>query len=235
LDWLATEFMASRWDMKYMHKLMVESATYRQSSTSRIDLLERDPSNRLLARQSRLRLSAELIRDGALAVGGLLNPAVGGKSVRPPQPSGVIELGFVFDDKAWKESTGPDRYRRGLYIQFLRTTPYPQLQIFDAPDSLLPCSRRERSTTPLQALDLLNDPVFFEAAHALATRIALDERESFDDRLNHAFRLCLARELRPQERRRLAEYYRQQKEILERNPELIETLPSKSFSSCNLE
>jgi hypothetical protein len=224
LDWLATEFMASGWDVKKMHKLMVESATYRQSSKASPELDSRDPGNKLLARQVRLRLPAELVRDVTLAASGLLNPVIGGKSTRPPQPPGVIELGFGGTQAKWKESTGSERYRRGLYILFLRTTPYPQLLTFDAPNALLPCSRRERSTTPLQALNLLNDPVFMEAAQVLATRILREERGSLTDRLNYAFRLCLAREPRPQERDRLIQYCQQQKEILGRKPELVASL-----------
>jgi hypothetical protein len=186
-----------------------------------------------LARQSRLRLGAEFIRDSTLAVSGLLNPAVGGPSVRPPLPSGVLSHGFGGASK-WKESTGADRYRRGLYILFLRTTPYPQLVNFDAPDSMLPCSRRERSTTPLQALNLLNDQVFFEAAQVLAARILRDSQGGLSDRLAHAFKLCLAREPSPGERFRLTQYFEEQKAILERNPRLAETLfPAKELDGIS--
>ncbi|MGH9673463.1 MAG: PSD1 and planctomycete cytochrome C domain-containing protein, partial [Bryobacteraceae bacterium] len=124
LDWLASEFLRSGWSAKTMHRLIVTSATYRQSSRMRPDLDERDPDNILLARQGRLRLPAELIRDSALSAAGLLNPAIGGRSVRPPQPKGVAELGYANSVK-WEQSGGPDRYRRGLYIHFQRTTPYP--------------------------------------------------------------------------------------------------------------
>ena len=170
LDWLACEFEDRGWSMKRMHKLIVMSAAYRQSSAVRKDLEARDPGNALLARQSRLRLPAELIRDEALSVSGLLNPAIGGKSVRPPQPAGVAELGYANNVK-WVESKGADRYRRGMYIHFQRTTPYPMLMNFDEPDSNTSCTRRRRSNTPLQSLNLLNDPVFFEAAQALAARV----------------------------------------------------------------
>ena len=143
------------------------SATYRQSSKVRKELVNRDPDNSLLARQTRLRLPAELIRDAALESSGLLDDRIGGKSVRPPQPTGVAELGYANSVK-WVESKGADRYRRGFYIHYQRTTPYPQLINFDAPDSNVACTRRTRSNTPLQALNLLNDPVFLEAAQALA-------------------------------------------------------------------
>ena len=224
LDWLATEFMRNGWNLKQIHKLIVNSSTYRQSSKVTPELQSRDPNNKLLARQARLRLPAELIRDATLAASGLLDSAVGGKSVRPPQPSGVVELGFGGSQAKWKESTGPERYRRGLYILFLRTTPYPQLVNFDAANSLVPCSRRERSTTPLQALNLLNDSVFMEAAQVLAIRMLREERGSVLDRLNYGFQLCLSRAPKPQERDRLLNYYQQQKGILNRKPELVDSL-----------
>jgi hypothetical protein len=233
LDWLAMEFMANDWNVKKAHKLIVTSATYRQSSQTRKVLESRDPYNKLLARQSRLRLPAELVRDAALATSGLLNPEIGGKSVRPPLPAGVAELGYAGSVK-WKASVGPDRYRRGLYTFFQRTTPYPELMTFDAPNSLLSCSRRERSTTPLQALNLMNDPVFFEAAQVLAARIMREMPGSVNDRLDYAFKLCLARAPRPQEKDRLLNYYRQQKEILGQEPESIDTLfPAKNLEGVN--
>ena len=137
LDWLAVEFMDNSWDVKAIQKLILTSATYRQSSRIREELQERDPDNRLLARQSRVRLSAESIRDTALAASGLLNRKIGGQSVRPPMPKSVIELAFGMNDYVqWSESEGSDRYRRGLYIFYQRTIPYPQLSTFDAPDSL---------------------------------------------------------------------------------------------------
>ena len=223
LDWLAVEFMDSGWNLKHIHKLIVTSATYRQSSVARKDLKARDPSNELLARQVRLRLSAELVRDAALAASGLLDTRIGGKSVHPPLPPGVADLGY--DKKiAWTASGGNDRYRRGLYIFFQRTTPYPQLVTFDAPDSLLACSRRERSTTPLQALNLLNDSVFFEAARGLAARIMREKSGSLQERLHHAFLLCLARAPGADERERLIRFYHQQKKLLSQDPATAQAL-----------
>ena len=230
LDWLATEFMGNGWNMKGMHRLIVESATYRQSAKVRDDLQERDTHNQLLARQAHLRLPAESIRDAALAASGLLNRTIGGKSARPPLPPGVMELGF-FGKGKWKESTGADRYRRGLYTMFVRTTPYPQLINFDAPESLLSCTQRERSTTPLQALNLLNDPVFVEAAQVMAVRILREERGSWEERLNYAFRLSLGRDPQPQEKDRLVGYYQQQKQLLEKQAELADSL----FPAIDLE
>ena len=224
LDWLATEFMGNGWNMKGMHRLMVGSATYRQSAKVRDDLQERDAHNKLLARQTHLRLPAESVRDAALAASGLLNRTIGGKSARPPLPPGVMELGFGGGKGKWKESMGADRYRRGLYTMFLRTTPYPQLVNFDAPESLLSCTQRERSTTPLQALNLLNDPVFVEAAQVMAVRILREERGSWEDRLNYAFRLSLGRDPRAEEKDRLVGYYQRQKQLLEKQVELADTL-----------
>lgn len=191
LDWLASEFVSAGWSRKKLVRLIVTSATYRQSSASRADVVDRDPSNAWLARQNRLRLPAELIRDNALTVSGLLKPTVGGKSVFPPQPSGVSELSY--SKKDWDEDIGPDRYRRGLYVFLRRTSPYPMLVNFDAPDTLSSVSRRERSNTPLQALNLLNDPVFLEAADALAYRVLQFPAERFEDRFERVIRWCLAR------------------------------------------
>lgn len=218
LDWLASEFLAKGWSRKQLHRTIVLSATYRQSSKIRKELLSRDPENSLLARQSRLRLPAELVRDSALASGGLLNTAIGGESIRPPQPAGIAELGYANSVK-WEESEGPERYRRGLYIHFQRTTPYPQLMTFDAPDSNVSCTRRLRSNTPLQALNLLNDPVFLEAAQGLARRVLLEPAESISDRMDYAYELVLAREPRPSERERLGGYYDRQLGILQNDPE----------------
>jgi hypothetical protein len=223
LDWLAVEFPDHDWSMKYMQKLMVMSASYRQSSVVRKELEGRDPDNVLIARQARLRLPAESIRDEALAASGLLNTAIGGKSVRPPQPAGVAELGYAGSVK-WPESKGPDRYRRGLYIHFQRTAPYPMLMNFDEPDSNTTCTRRSRSNTPLQALNLLNDPVFFEAAQALTARVLRETPADLPRRLDYAFELCLARPPAAHERARLIDYYEQQKKLLEKDPKAAESM-----------
>ena len=192
LDWLASEFVRLGWSRKALVRLIVTSSTYRQASLARDGASQRDPDNSWLARQNRLRLPAELIRDNVLTVSGLLNPAIGGKSVFPPQPGGVSELSY--SKKDWEEDTGPDRYRRGLYVFLRRTSPYPMLVNFDAPDTLTSVSRRERSNTPLQALNLLNDPAFLEAANALAYRVLQSREEAFDRRLDQLFRWCLTRE-----------------------------------------
>ena len=217
LDWLAAEFRdpaGMNWSLKELHRLIVTSATYRQSSAARPELADRDPLNAMLARQARLRLPAELVRDSALAVSGLLTRTVGGPSVRPPQPDGVSALTYANAAK-WVESTGPDRYRRGLYIWFQRTSPYPMLMMFDSPDANVCVVRRERSNTPLQALTLLNDTVFVEAAQALAGRVvAVDESE----RVDLAVRLCLARHPTPAERDRLLELFAEMRALAAADP-----------------
>jgi hypothetical protein len=201
LDWLATEFMARGWSMKAMHRLIVTSATYRQSSHARPELATRDPRNRLLARQTRLRLEAEAVRDVTLAASGLLVPKVGGPSVFPPQPAGVFAFTQVQRD--WKPSPGADRYRRGLYTYFWRSAPHPALMAFDAPDSTSTCTRRNRSNTPLQALTLLNDRAFYEFAQALAVRVLRECPGNDAERLAYAYRLCLARAPSAKEQQRL--------------------------------
>lgn len=193
LDWLASEFVARGWSLKALHRLIVTSGTYRQSSHARPELIDRDPNNVLLARQARLRVEAEVVRDLSLAASGLLAPMIGGASVRPPQPAGISELTYA-DSAKWQESSGADRYRRGMYTHFQRTSPYPMLMTFDSPDSNVACTRRERSNTPLQALTLLNDPVFVECAQSYARRVLMECQGSTRDRLSFAFRLGLGRQ-----------------------------------------
>jgi hypothetical protein len=169
LDYLALEFMDRGWSQKQIHRLIVTSATYRQSSQGRADLKAADPENRLLARQNRLRLDAEIIRDSALAASGLLSRKIGGRSVYPPLPAGANSVTQV--KREWKVSEGEDKYRRGLYTFFQRSAPHPGLVLFDAPDATVTCTRRIRSNSPLQALTLLNDDAYFEFAEALAGRL----------------------------------------------------------------
>jgi mono/diheme cytochrome c family protein len=190
LDWLATEFVAKNWSMKAMHRTIVMSATYRQSSRARPELNTLDPRNRMLARQNRVRLDAEIVRDAALTASGLLNETIGGPSVYPPQPPGVYN--FTQVPRQWEPSKGPDRYRRGMYTFFWRSAPHPGLTVFDAPDASLTCTRRNRSNTPLQALTLLNDQAFVEFAQGLALRV-LKENKGDEESLKSAFRLCLGR------------------------------------------
>ena len=191
LDWLATELVARGWSLKALERLILTSATYRQSSRIRSESAAIDPDNRLLARQSRLRLDAEVIRDASLTASGLLTQTLCGPGVFPPQPEGVMDLGQM--RRKWTTSTGPDRYRRGLYTFFWRATPHPSLLVFDAPDATRVCTRRARSNTPLQALTLLNDAASMEFAEALAARFIREAPSDDESRIRHAFRLCLAR------------------------------------------
>ena len=215
LDWLASELIDSGWSLKHVHRLIATSATYRQSSQWRGDLAQGDPANRLLGRQARLRLPAETLRDAALAVAGLLDPAVGGPSVRPAQPAGVAELGYANSVK-WAESPGSDRYRRGVYIHFQRTTPYPFLANFDLQERNVARCSRERSNTPLQALNLLNDPVFFEMAQGLAYRMLRETPDRpFEERLERAYEIALGRGPRASEREAMRAYFMRQRALLE--------------------
>jgi hypothetical protein len=211
LDWLATELIRQNWSLKALHRLIVTSATYRQSSRARPDLEVVDPNNRLLARQARLRLDAEIIRDVALSASGRLNGAIGGPSVFPPQPDGVMTLGQT--KREWKTSSGADRFRRGMYTFFWRATPNPALVVFDAPDATSACTRRARSNTPLQSLTLLNDEGFYELAQAMAARV-LKEAPNHHQ-IDYAFELCTARKPTRPERDRLRQLLDQQ--LLEGN------------------
>jgi hypothetical protein len=213
LDWLAAEFIRGSWSLKHMHRLIVTSATYRQASISRPELVERDPRNLLLGRQQRVRLDAEILRDVGLSASGLLNLTLGGPSVHPPQPEGVYA--FTQVKKNWTTESGPDRYRRGLYTFFFRSSPYPLLTTFDAPDFQTVCTRRPRSNTPLQALNLANDPAFLEMAQALASRVTREvpgsAAEQLHARLERAFVLCLSRPPARDEHAVLAAYYERER------------------------
>jgi len=184
LDWLARELVRGGWSIKSLHRLIVTSQTYRQSSVETEAQLERDRLNLFLARQRRLRLDAELVRDVALVASGQLAPRLGGPPVFPPIPDGATAVGQV--KRAWKTSTGDDRHRRGLYTFVYRASPPPALVVFDAPEGFTACTRRNRSNTPLQALTLLNDPAFVELADALAEVVAKEGVEA-------AFRRCTGR------------------------------------------
>ncbi len=193
LDWLAVEFMERGWSLKELHRLIVTSATYAQSSHVSAELSARDPYNRLLARGPRFRVDAEVVRDIALAASGLLNPKVGGPSVFPPAPDFLFQPPVSYGPKIWPESKGDDRYRRALYTFRYRSVPYPVLQNFDAPNGDFSCVRRTRSNTPLQALTTLNEPLFLECARALAQKTVREGGSTDADRVVFAFRRCLAR------------------------------------------
>jgi mono/diheme cytochrome c family protein len=196
LDWLAVEFVARGWDVKAILRTLVTSATYRQSSRLSATLRARDPENRLLARGPRFRLDAEQIRDNALAISGLLVRQVGGPSVKPYQPSGLWEqvaVGGNYSSQSYMPDSGPALYRRGLYTYWKRSMPPPALVTFDAPARELCTAARPRTNTPLQALVLMNDPVFLEAARALAERTLREAAPDRAARLTYAFRLCTGR------------------------------------------
>jgi hypothetical protein len=196
LDWLAAEFMEHGWSLKHLHRTILNSATYRQSSQLTPDnpvAMTVDPDNYLLSRQSRFRVEAEIVRDLAVVASGLFSEKVGGPSVYLPQPDGIYD--FTQNKKDWPTSTGPDRYRRTMYTMFYRSAPYPLLQTFDAPDFSTVCTRRSRSNTPLQSLTVANDKVFTELAEGLARRtLAASELTSDKDRCREMFLTCLTRD-----------------------------------------
>jgi hypothetical protein len=200
LDWLATEFIASGWDVKAMQKAMVMSATYRQSSKATPEQRERDPENRLLARGPRFRLPAEVIRDQALAVAGLLTAKLGGPPVKPYQPDGLWEqLSVIENKKLYVLSEGDDLWRRSVYTYWKRTAPPPAMVTFDAPTREYCVVRRGRSSTPLQALVLLNDETFTEAARRLAERMIHEGGSEPSKRIAAGFRLATSRAPQPSE------------------------------------
>jgi hypothetical protein len=210
LDWLAVELVNRGWSLKRLHRLIVTSATYQQSSRVPPELLEQDPQNRLLGRGPRVRLEAELIRDSVLKCSGLLADRLGGPSVFPPQPPGVSSEG-AYGPLAWNVSQGRDRYRRGLYTFSKRTAPYAMFTTFDAPSGEACVARREVSNTPLQALTLLNDAVFIEAAQQLG-RLTAAQPLSVEDRATFLFRLCLTRPPTSSELTPLVRFFQEQTE-----------------------
>ncbi len=193
LDWVAVELMAHDWSLKHIHRLIVLSGTYRQSSDVSAELLAADPDNRLLARGPRFRVDAEVVRDIFLTASGLLERKIGGPSVFPPAPAFLFQRPVSYGPKTWNVETGPDRYRRAIYTFRFRSVPYPALQAFDAPSGEFATVQRPRSNSPLQALTTLNEPLFFECAEGLALRALVQEGDSDQDRLTYAFRCCVAR------------------------------------------
>jgi hypothetical protein len=229
LDWLATEFVATKWDVKKMQRLIVTSATYRQDSAVTPDLLERDPENRLLARGPRFRLPAEMIRDNALFVSGLINDKIGGPSVFPYQPKGLWEemaFGGKFSAQTYVQSHGSDLYRRSMYIFWKRSVPYPSLNTFDAPDREKCTARRTVTNTPLQALVLMNDPTYIEAARAFAARDMREAGPNETDRIRYAFRMATDRDPTPKEEAILEGLYRKERTHYESNKAATDKLLS---------
>jgi hypothetical protein len=218
LDWLAVEYRDSlHWDTKALLKMIVTSATYQQTSRVTPELLARDPRNRLLSRGPRYRLEAETIRDQAMALSGLLAQKIGGPSVYPPQPDGLWQAAFN-GERTWATSKGEDRYRRGLYTFWRRTIPYPSMAAFDAPSRETCAIKRVRSNTPVQAFVTLNDPVYVEAAQALARRIVREGGSTPEDRARFILRLCLVRTPAAEQVAKLLELYQSELEHYRQAP-----------------
>jgi hypothetical protein len=216
LDWLALEFMERGWSQKAVHKLIVTSAAYRQDSKMRADASAADPDNRLLARQNRLRLDAEIIRDSALIASGLFTATVGGPSVYPPIPPGATDVTQV--RREWPTATGPDRYRRALYTFFQRSAAHPALLLFDAPDASVSCTRRIRSNTPLQALISLNDEASIEFAEALGGRMLKEAPADDRERIRYGWLLALSREPQQNEIDRMLRFVRARRDSKDEEP-----------------
>jgi hypothetical protein len=227
LDWLATELVRLKWDMKAFVKMLVTSAAYRQSTKVTKELADRDPDNRLLARGPRLRLTAEMVRDQALFASGLLSNKIYGPSVKPPQPALGINAAFG-GSIDWQTSTGEDKFRRGLYTEWRRSNPYPAMSTFDAPNRDVCVVRRNRTNTPLQALVTLNDEVYVEAAQALARKTVKEGGATTAERVTFAFRQCLVRPPSDAELKRLVKLFDDSKEALakdERKATQLATMP----------
>jgi hypothetical protein len=234
LDWLASEFIRLDWSRKDLIRRIVHSTTYRQSSRHRPELVDVDPNNRLLARQNRFRVEAEIVRDISLASAGLLSDKIGGPSVFPPMPDGVANVNYNSAFK-WVVSKDQDRYRRGLYTFFKRTAPYPTLMTFDCPDSNVTNVQRTLSNTPLAALVTLNNEVFREAAVGLARRVIEDKPAADDkEKLDRAFFFTLTRSPDPTEREALLELLAQSRDFYQANPDaagqLLGNLPAADTS-----
>ncbi|MFT5109550.1 MAG: hypothetical protein ACI9UA_005199, partial [Pseudoalteromonas tetraodonis] len=231
LDHLARRFIEDGWSMKSIHRLIVTSATYKRSSDARPDLAEKDSSNLLLARQSRIRLDAEIIRDVALSASGLLSEKIGGPSVYPPQPDGIYA--FTQNRKGWNTSKGADRYRRAMYTFFYRSAPYPLFGTFDAPDFQMTCTSRSRSNTPLQALNIANDEAFMEFARGLAARV-VDELPGEagakrDARIRLAFERSMSRDPSAKELALLTSYGKAVAADFEKAPDDAKALLDKNL------
>ena len=225
LDWLAVDLMEHEWDTRHLLKKIVMSATYRQTSKAKANALNRDPNNRLLARGPRVRLSAEMIRDQALAVSGLLSRKMFGPPVQPPQPKVGLRPAFTGRTTDWTDSTGEDRYRRGIYTEWRRSSPYPSMATFDMNSREVCEIRRTNTNTPLQALVTLNDPVYVEAAQALARRVLLETRSTSDEEsIRSAFELCLIRPPTLSETQRLTDLLHLSREHFQNDREAAKLL-----------
>ena len=230
LDWLAVELMDKGWDTQHVLRLLVTSAAYRQSSRVTPEMTAHDPDNRLLARGPRFRLSAEMIRDQALFLSGLLSSKMYGPPVKPPQPKLGLSAAFG-SGTDWEASTGEDRYRRALYTTWRRSNPYPAMATFDAPNREVCLVRRERSNTPLQALVTLNDPAYIEAAQALARKMAT-AGSTPADKARYGFRLCLSRPPAEAELASLLELYEKTLERFQADPDKARDIATKPLGEA---
>ena len=232
LDWLANELQKLNWSRKELIRTIVSSSTYQQSSVMRNDLQTVDPDNRWLARQNRFRLRAEGVRDVQLYAAGLLSLRKYGPSIKPPLPSDIAALGYA-NSVQWKASTGENKYRRGIYIHAQRTVPYPMLATFDANDTSVACMRRENSNTPLQALTLLNDPVFFESAQALG-RLMSEQIGSLRHQIKYGFERCVSRPVTNREIDRLIKFYKDQEKLIIAAPQSERKITGKNEATPQL-
>ncbi|MFK5923876.1 MAG: PSD1 and planctomycete cytochrome C domain-containing protein [Verrucomicrobiota bacterium] len=231
LDWLAVELMENGWSLKHIHRLITQSATYRQSSVISEKLAASDPNNRLLARGPRFRVDAEIVRDIFLSASGLLNPKIGGPSVYPPAPAFLFERPVSYGPKVWNHNSGKEKYRRALYTFRFRSVPYPALQTFDAPSGEFAVVKRVRSNTPLQALTTLNESLFVESAQALARLVLSQEGKTDAQRLTTIFRRCVARHPNSEETDLLSQMLKKQKQRFQQgqlDPKKVITPPDSS-------
>jgi hypothetical protein len=234
VDWLASELVRTGWSRKQLVRPIVLSSAYRQSSAMRSKLLERDPLNTLVARQGRFRVEAEIVRDLFLSASGLLDRKLGGPTIYPPIADSVRDIAYKYRI-VWPTSTAPELYRRGLYVHFRRSNPYPSLLMFDAPEGNLCTAQRNRSNTPLQALATLNDPVFVEHAQALGRRVLSIEPAGTQERLRWLFATCLVREPQPGEVRALEGLFRSELAAYRDHPSRAAELVGSQSAQASLE
>jgi hypothetical protein len=238
LDWLAVDFVESGWDVKRFVKLLVTSAAYRQESRVRPELFERDPENRLVARGPRFRMDAEMVRDNALSIAGLLVEKVGGPSVKPYQPVGLWEesaYGGDFTAQTFVQDKGDSLYRRTMYTFWKRQVPPPGMLLFDAPNRETCAVRRARTNTPLQALMLMNDPQFVEASRFFAERILKESGASVEERIQYGFLLSLGRPARQEETDIVKDIFFNQLSRFETDPGGVEALLKVGEKPANAE
>jgi hypothetical protein len=224
---------AHPWSRKQLIRTIVSSSVYRQSSAYRPELEEIDPDNALVARQGRFRVEDEIVRDLFLSASGLLDRTVGGASVYPAIPDAVRDIAYKYQ-LIWPTSAAPDCYRRGMYVHFRRSNPYPSLTVFDAPDGTQCAAQRNRSNTPLQALTTMNDPVFVEHARALGRRLTAEGASDDDERVRRLFAICLSRPPQPAEQQIVAELVADERAAYQNNPQMAAAWLRTTINEPNL-